>query len=266
MNMLQRLGLIGYGNMGEAIVSGLKARNPELELGVVEVSEERRFAAIEAHGARDFTESLAHLVSFSDVVVLAIKPQDVGKMVERLAPISGELNLVSILAGTKLSTFTDTLTTTNIARFMPSLAAKVGKAVVGVSFAEGADDDFRAASLEVARAIGTPQEIPEKLMSAITGVSGSGLAFTFSFIHAMALGATRSGMPYPQALEASLDVLDGATSLVRETGEHPISLASRVASPAGTTIEGLTALEEGGFSAAVIDAVSRAANRATELE
>ncbi|NBB90094.1 MAG: pyrroline-5-carboxylate reductase [Spirochaetes bacterium] len=266
MSMLQRLGLIGYGNMGEAIVSGLKARNPELELGLVEVSEERRFAAIEAHGARDFTESLAHLVSFSDVVVLAIKPQDVGKMVERLAPISGELKLVSILAGTKLSTFTDALATTNIARFMPSLAAKVGKAVVGVSFAEGADSDFRDASLEVARAIGTPQEIPEKLMSAITGVSGSGLAFTFTFIHAMALGATRSGMPYPQALEASLDVLDGATSLVRETGEHPISLASRVASPAGTTIEGLTALEEGGFSAAVIDAVSRAANRATELE
>ncbi len=252
--------------MGEAIASGLKTRNPELELGVVEVSQDRRSAAVETHGARDFTESLAHLVSFSDVVVLAIKPQDVGKMVERLAPISAELKLVSILAGTKLSTFTDALTTRNIARFMPSLAAKVGKAVVGVSFAEDADDDFRDAALEVARAIGTPQEVPEKLMSAITGVSGSGLAFTFEFIHSLALGATRAGLSYPQALEATLDVLEGATALVRETGEHPISLASRVASPAGTTIEGLTALEEGGFSAAVIDAVSRAANRATELE
>jgi pyrroline-5-carboxylate reductase len=252
--------------MGEAIVGGLKARNPELELGVVEVSEERRKAAIAAHGARDFTESLAHLVSFADVVVLAIKPQDVGPMVERLAPISGELNLVSILAGTKLSTFTDKLSTTNIARFMPSLAAKVGKAVVGVSFAEGAEDDFRDATLEVARAMGTPQEVPEKLMSAITGVSGSGIAFTFEFIHSLALGATRSGLPYPQALEAALDVLEGATALIRETGEHPVSLASRVASPAGTTVEGLTALEEGGFSAAVIDAVSRAATRASELE
>ncbi|NBF40688.1 MAG: pyrroline-5-carboxylate reductase [Spirochaetes bacterium] len=264
--MLQRLGLIGYGNMGEAIVSGLKARNPELELGIVEVSEERKAAAIEAHGARDFTESLAHLVSFSDVVVLAIKPQDVEAMIERLEPISSELRLVSILAGTPLSRFTDALSSRNISRFMPSLAAKVGRAVVGVSFAEGADDDFRDAALEVARAIGTPQEIPEKLMSAVTGVSGSGLAFTFEFIHSLALGATRAGLPYPQALAASLDVLEGATALIRETGEHPISLASRVASPAGTTIEGLTALEEGGFSAAVINAVSRAANRATELE
>lgn len=264
--MLQRLGLIGYGNMGEAIVGGLKVRNPGLELGIVEVSEERRRQAVEVHGARDFTDSPAHLVSFADVVVLAIKPQDVAAMVERLAPISGELRLVSILAGTRLSTFTDTLSTHNIARFMPSLAAKVGKAVVGVSFAEGADDDFREATLEVATAMGTPQEIPEKLMSAITGVSGSGLAFTFEFIHSLALGATRAGLPYPQALEAALDVLDGATALIRETGEHPVSLSSRVASPAGTTVEGLTALEEGGFSAAVIDAVTRAARRATELE
>ncbi|MFP4373372.1 MAG: pyrroline-5-carboxylate reductase [Spirochaetaceae bacterium] len=264
--MLQRVGLIGYGNMGEAIICGLKARNPELEIGVVEVSDERRAAAVEAHGARDFTDSLAHLVSFSDVVVLAIKPQDVGAMVERLAPVSGELKLVSILAGTKLSRFTDALSTRNIARFMPSLAAKVGKAVVGVSFAEGAKSSFRDAALEVARAMGTPQEVPEKLMSAITGLSGSGIAFTFEFIHSLALGATRSGLPYPQALEAALDVLEGATALVRETGEHPVSLAGRVASPAGTTIEGLTALEEGGFSAAVIDAVSRAAARASELE
>jgi pyrroline-5-carboxylate reductase len=233
---------------------------------LVEVSEERRAEAMRTHGARDFTESLAHLVSFSDVVVLAIKPQDAEPMIERLTPISGELKLVSILAGTPLSRFTGRLQTKNVARFMPSLAAKVGKAVVGVSFPEDAEPGFRENALEVARAIGTPQEIPEKLMSAVTGVSGSGLAFTFTFIHALALGATRSGMPYPQALEAALDVLDGATALIRDTGENPISLASRVASPAGTTVEGLTALEEGGFSAAVIDAVTRAADRATELE
>jgi len=264
--MLQRLGLIGYGNMGEAIASGLRTRNPDLELGVVEVSPERREAAVATHGARDFTDSLAHLVSFSDVVVLAIKPQDAEPMLERLAPISSNLKLVSILAGTPLSRFRSRLDTTNLARFMPSLAAKVGKAVVGVSFVEGAEEEFRELTLDVARAIGTPQEIPEKLMSAITGVSGSGLAFTFSFLHSLALGATRSGMPYPQALEAALDVLEGATALIRETGEHPISLASRVASPAGTTVEGLTALEEGGFSASVIDAVTRAADRAHELE
>lgn len=264
--MLQRIGIIGYGNMGGAIVSGLKAGNPDLEVGVVEVAESRRAAAVEAHSARDFTDSLAHLVSFSDIVVLAIKPQDVQAMVERLAPISGELKLVSILAGTPLSRFTESLSTANIARFMPSLAAKVGKAVVGVSFAEGAEPEFREAALEIARAMGTPQEVPEKLMSAITGVSGSGLAFTFEFIHSLALGATRAGLPYPQALEAALDVLDGATALIRDTGEHPVSLSSRVASPAGTTIEGLTALEDGGFSAAVIDAVTRAARRATELE
>ncbi|MFO8065606.1 MAG: pyrroline-5-carboxylate reductase [Spirochaetota bacterium] len=264
--MLQRLGLIGYGNMGEAIASGLRAGNPELEVGVSEVSPPRREEAIQTLGARDFTGNLAHLVSFSDVVVLAIKPQDADKMIEELAPISGELKLVTILAGTPLSRFTGRLDTPNIARFMPSLAAKVGKSVVGVSFGDEAQAEFQEQTLEVAAAIGTPQQIPEKLMSAMTGVSGSGLAFTFTFVHALAMGATRSGMPYPQALESALGVLDGATALIRETGEHPIALASRVASPAGTTVEGLTALEEGGFSASVIDAVSRAAARASEFE
>ncbi|MFP4067234.1 MAG: pyrroline-5-carboxylate reductase [Spirochaetaceae bacterium] len=264
--MIERLGLIGYGNMGEAIAAGLRAQNPAAELGVIDVSRERLRAAVDTYGAREFADALPELIEWSELVVLAIKPQDLEPMLGELSRHGKGLNLISILAGTPLSRFTERLPAANVARFMPSLAAKVGKAVVGVSFAEGVGREFRESTLEVARTIGTPQEIPEKLMSAVTGVSGSGLAFTFNFIHALALGATRSGMPYPQALTATLDVLDGATALLRETREHPIALASRVASPAGTTIEGLTALEEGGFSAAVIDAVSRAAARAAELE
>ena len=108
--------------------------------------------------------------------------------------------------------------------------------------------------------------IPEKLMAAITGLSGSGIAFVFHFVHALALGGVREGFPYPQALEHALDTIDGATALLRSTGDHPIAFESRVCSPAGTTIEGVKALEKGGFTDAVLEAVSASARRAHELE
>jgi pyrroline-5-carboxylate reductase len=102
-------------------------------------------------------------------------------------------------------------------------------------------------------------------MAAMTGVSGSGLAFVFSFVHAMALGGVAAGFDYPTALSVAIAGLEGAASLLKD-GAHPLELASRVISPAGTTIQGVRALERGGFTAAVMEAVESAARKATELE
>ena len=119
--------------------------------------------------------------------------------------------------------------------------------------------------LDLAGALGTAMEIPEKLMGAMTGVSGSGLAFVLQFVHAMAQGGVAAGFDYRTALAVAVAGLEGAASLLKD-GFHPMELASRVTSPAGTTIQGVRALERGSFTATVMEAVEAAARKAADFE
>jgi pyrroline-5-carboxylate reductase len=264
--MVSRLGIIGFGYMGESLVSGVRERHPETEIGVADTRPDRVSTAAAQYGAQDYTGSLEKLFSFADLVVIAVKPQDKEQICQQIGSAGRGARVLSVLAGTKSDFFADRLDTTEVCRFMPSLAAKVGKAVVGVSFYGEPQEQFRADCLEIAGALGSAQEVPEKLMGAVTGLSGSGLAFVFAFVHALSLGAARAGLPYDQAKVMALDVLDGAQAVLRETGEQPASMLSKVASPGGTTIEGINALEQGRFSGVVMDAVVAAAKRASELE
>jgi pyrroline-5-carboxylate reductase len=103
-------------------------------------------------------------------------------------------------------------------------------------------------------------------MPAVTGVSGSGIAYVFEFINALAMGGVRTGLPYATALNMSIDVLEGAVATLRDNKLHPTEMISRVCSPAGSTVEGILELEQAGFQAIVMKAVSRAAERSRELE
>lgn len=108
-------------------------------------------------------------------------------------------------------------------------------------------------------------EIPEKLMAAMTGISGSGIAWVFEFAHAMALGGVASGFDYRTALSIAVATLESAAAMMKD-GTHPEELASRVISPAGTTIQGIRALAQGGFAASVMGAVEAATRKAGEME
>ncbi len=275
---MRRLGIIGYGNMGRSILGGLAREIPDLEVGIVEKDPDRRRQAQESAGAagtaenvavHDFTERVRDLGSWADVTVLAIKPQDIADFAESVGSDLGDAALVSILAGTPMSTIDSLLRPERLCRFMPNLAALVGEAAVGVSFGAGesvTDPDFRSHAFSVARALGTPVEVQEDLLAAVTGVSGSGLAYAFRFVHALALGGTLEGMTYEQALETATQMIYGAATLLRENGEHPEAMLSKVTSPGGTTIAGVKALEEGAFTDTVMAAVSAAAQRAREME
>jgi pyrroline-5-carboxylate reductase len=211
------------------------------------------------------------------VTILAVKPQDASDLVECLVPFAKNKKFISIIAGKTLD-FYRKLDTPYIVRFMPNLAAMYRKAAVGVSFppAAGAEKTgvappadiaaFRRDALDIAAALGEPVEIPERLMPMMTGLSGSGIAFVFSFLHAMALGGVKTGLGYDKALGVALKVVEGAVEVVRRTGENPAALTAKVSSPAGTTIAGLQALEEAAFTAAVMRAVEEAAARAEDLE
>lgn len=264
--MTDTIGILGYGNMGEAVAHGLRARHPGLQLAVLEKREKQRNAARDA-GAEVFTAAqLDEFLRLSSTVVLSVKPQDLAALSAAVRDAFSKHFVISVLAGTTLNTLQEQLGTGAAARLMPSLAARIGRAVVGVTLPDALTSEQRETALEVARAMGTPFEVPESLMSAVTGLSGSGLAYVFAFIHALALGGVRCGIPYQQAVEMARDVTSGAAELLSAHGEHPISALSRVISPAGTTIEGVAALEQHAFGAAVIDAVVAAADRARELE
>ncbi len=266
---MTRLGIIGYGHMGRAIKGGLARDNDDLQVGVVEKDAARRSQAVEHDGAEDFTERIGKIGEWADIVVLAIKPQDLAELAESLGRDLQSANLVSILAGTPMDTIDGLLKPRRLCRFMPNLAALVGEAAVGVSFDRGEstrDGEFREHALATARAMGTPVECKEELLAAITGVSGSGLAYAFRFIHALALGGTYEGLTYEQALTTAVQMVKGAATLLQGNGEHPEAMLSKVTSPGGTTIAGVKQLEEGALTDAVMNAVSAAAERARDME
>jgi pyrroline-5-carboxylate reductase len=261
---MKRIGIVGFGAMGEAFASGLSRKLPQASLLVHDVKRERVEAA--ARGNRiSAARTAVEVLQGSDLTILCVKPQDFASLAAEVRDASKGRKIVSILAGRKIQLIAESLGTDQVARFMPNLAALKGAATVGVAFHSGASPEMRAESLAIAEALGTPLEIPETLMAAMTGISGSGLAYVFAFVHAMALGGVAAGFDYRTALAIATAGLEGAASLLRD-GAHPQELASRVISPAGTTIQGVRALERGGFTAAVMEAVEAAARKAAEME
>jgi pyrroline-5-carboxylate reductase len=250
--------------MGEAVAAGLARRMPQVALRAFDVKRERLEAAARP-GGLSATQTASEVFSSCDLAILCVKPQDFAALAAEVKDASRGKPVISILAGRRIQSISDALGTDQVVRFMPTLAAVKGASLVGVSFHSAASAQLRQDALAVAGAMGSALEIPEKLMSAMTGVSGSGLAYVLQFVHAMAQGGVAAGFDYKTALSIAVAGLEGAASLLRD-GTHPMDLASRVTSPAGTTIQGVRALERGGFTATVMEAVEAAARKATELE
>lgn len=265
---MNKIGFIGFGNMGEAIARALQedaAGGTAPRLGVIDKKDDRAALASTRYSARIFS-SYKDLFDFAEITVLAVKPQDLAALFENAGTAGKDSRIISIAAGAPITMIAVGLDTDKIVRFMPNLAAGIRESAVGVSFATAADEQFRRDALTIASLLGTPYELPEKLLSAFTGLSGSGIAYVFNFIHALALGGTKTGIPYATSLEIALDTVRGAAEVLKTTGENPISMLSKVVSPGGTTIEGVTALEQGKVTAAVIEAVEAASKRAEEIE
>ncbi len=248
--------------MGSAVAAAIR-RTAVVEIGVVDRYEERRARATTQLGARDFVTDAAAAADWADIAILAIKPQD-------LDDLSGAFDahdaVVSVLAGTSIATIRDTTGSRRVARIMPNLAAEIAQATVGLTLPDGADDDLVAGARSVASALGTVLEVPERLMHAVTALSGSGIAYVFRFINAMAMAAVREGLPYDQALQGAISVVSSGAQLLDHTGVHPDEMVARVCSPGGTTVAGIAALDRHRFNHAVHEAVAAAARRSRELD
>jgi len=262
------IGFLGAGQMATALANGWSTA------GLLDLSQ--CSASDPFPGARDsFTaatnirtvESNRAVVGASSIVVLAVKPQMMpGLLKEIRAAITPNHLVVSIAAGITLAQLAEVLKeSTRIVRVMPNTPALVGMSAS--AFATNAN--ATASDIELVTrlfsAIGVVFPVAEKLLDAVTGLSGSGPAYVYVMIEALADGGVLAGLPRDVALRLAAQTVLGSAQMVLTTGRHPGELKDAVASPGGTTIAGLHALEQAGFRGAVMDAVLAASERAGEL-
>jgi len=233
---------------------------------VADPSEERRRHLADSYGVAVIADNRT-VVDGCDLVVLAVKPQLVGEVLAGCAPDWAERKLLlSILAGVATATLEGALPVTpRVVRAMPNLPAIVGAGATAIAGGRAAT----AADLETARhlfaSVGTVQVVTEGQLDAVTGLSGSGPAYVFTVIEALADGGVQEGLPRDVAQALALQTVLGAAQLVKESGEHTAILRDRVCSPGGTTIAGIKTLEEKGLRAALMAAVASASQRSREL-
>lgn len=217
-------------------------------------------------GARTSAENGA-TVAASDLLVLAVKPQMMKTLLAEIRPLTTPRQLiVSIAAGIPLRQLAEGLgSDRRLVRVMPNTPCLVGSSASGYSAGEAATKDDVALVDRLLNAVGRAFALPESLLDAVTGLSGSGPAFVYVMIEALSDGGVRVGLPRDVATALAAQTVFGAAKMVLETGTHPGLLKDMVASPGGTTIAGLHALERGGLRAALMDAVEVATRRSAEL-
>ena len=206
------------------------------------------------------------LVAAADVVVLAVKPQSLpAVMLELAAAPKDDKLFISIVAGTRLSALCDGLDTSRVVRVMPNTPCLVGAGAAGYALGPGASTRDGELVGRLLEAVGVAFLLDEKLLDAVTGLSGSGPAYVYSIIEALSDGGVLMGLPREIAATLAAQTVLGAAQMVMASAEHPGVLKDRVASPAGTTIAGLQVLERKGIRSAMIDAVQAATERSREL-
>ena len=262
------IGFFGCGRMATALAGGLVSKGfapPDRILGAARTDETRR-AFRDATGAT--TSDAADPDAFAarcDVLVLAVKPHQVEGVLGKMKPSADRL-LVSVAAGVPLEKLQRwSGGGARVVRAMPNTPSLVGAGAAGFSRGRHATDEDAAFVRSLLECVGVAVEVDEPLLDAVTGVSGSGPAYAFLFLEALADGGVRAGLPRDQANRLAAATLRGAATLVEETGEHPAALKDKVCSPGGTTIEAVAALEAHGFRAAVQAAVAAAADRSRAM-
>jgi pyrroline-5-carboxylate reductase len=207
------------------------------------------------------------VVEGSDVLVLAVKPQNMGQALSDMQPwISPAHLVISVAAGVSLSTLSAGLgPEIRIIRSMPNTPALIGEGAAGYCLGANATAADEAVVRTCLGSVGRAYRVPENLLDAVTGLSGSGPAFVYVIIEALSDGGVRMGLPRDVATALAAQTVLGAAKMVLDTGVHPGALKDQVTSPGGTTIAGLHALERGGLRAALIDAVESATRRSAEL-
>ena len=264
----KRVGFIGGGNMGEALIRGLVGANlvkPGL-ITATDVRADRAKQLAQQFGVTAHSDN-ARCVRDADVVILAVKPQIMAEVLREIAPVVEARHLlISIAAGVATATIRAALgKDARIIRVMPNTPALVLQGAAGIARGNGLEPDDLATAQEIFGAVGRAVVLDEELMDAVTGLSGSGPAYVAIVIESLADGGVKMGLDRATAMTLATQTVLGAAQLLLDTGLHPGALKDMVSSPGGTTIAGISALEEGGVRTTFIRAVERATQRSREL-
>ena len=262
------IGFLGAGQMASALATGWTRAGllDPVRSGAADPFASARDKFTQTTGLKSYATN-REVVEACDVLVLAVKPQVMAGVLAELRPLLKPRHLViSIAAGVTLQTLGEALgTTVRLVRVMPNTPCLVGASASGYAAGSAATPDDVALVGQMFGAVGKAFVLPEHLLDAVTGLSGSGPAFIYVLIEALADGGVRVGLPRDVAQALAAQTVLGAAKMVLETGQHPAALKDAVASPGGTTIAGLHALEKAGFRAGLMDAVQAATERAKEL-
>lgn len=263
-----KIGFIGLGNMASAMIGGILKRNlyGKEDLLGSDISETSVQTAAEKFGIHTTTDNL-EVVKKADVLVLAVKPQFYPSVILSVKDAVDEKKLIiSIAPGKTLEWIEESFgKELKLIRCMPNTPALVGEGCTGFCCHKLVDEKEQKLAREILESFGKAYPVPEAMMDAVVGISGSSPAYVFLFIEAMADEAVAQGMPRNLAYEFAAQAVLGSAKMVLETGKHPGELKDMVCSPAGTTIQAVKVLEEKGFRAAVMDAVEACVEKSKSL-
>ncbi len=265
MTVLDRVGIIGAGNMGRAIAGGLsEAEDWSAEnIFIYDIDEQKMRDVAGRHGLQ-VTENVQEVARETDFVILAVKPSATAEVLKK---VSGECpRLLSIAAGVKIEQLAAHMEEeTRIIRVMPNTPCQVGEGMSFLSCSANTGEEFLQSALSVFDNLGKTRVIKESQMDAATALGGSGPAYVFYFLEALQEAGVYLGFDSDDSLEAALQVLRGAVTIAEESDKSPARLRQDVSSPGGTTVEALKYLDEQGTRGIIEEALNRACNRSREL-
>ncbi len=262
------IAILGCGAMGSALGRGLvqaKAAEPQ-SIVFSDPHSAHLYALKQQLGVRS-EETNHEAVRNADVIVVAVKPFNVRAVLDEIHDyVSVDQLVISIAAGIRISDMESALRQgVPVVRAMPNSAAQVNEGACALSPGTHATPEHLNAATTIFASVGMAVQVPEHLLDAVTALSGSGPAYVYLMIEALVDGGVKVGLPRDIAHQLAVQTVLGSARMVFETGKHPAQLKDMVATPGGTTITALAALEQAGVRAALIDAVEKACNRAKEL-
>lgn len=262
------LGFIGCGNMAQAMLKGILGKKLyDVEDVIVSRRNEMVLNQLKEQFEVQVSTDNRRVAKSADVLVLAVKPFQFETVIREIRDdIKEDTLVISIAAGQTMENI-ERLFGKNIklVRSMPNTPALVLEGATGVCFNEKISDEDKKTAMDIFSSFGIAREVPESMIDAVIGVSGSSPAYVFLFIEAMADAAVAEGMPRAQAYELAAQSVLGSAKMVLETGKHPGELKDMVCSPAGTTIEAVRVLEKEGFRSAVMEAIKACVKKAREM-
>jgi pyrroline-5-carboxylate reductase len=263
---MKKIAIVGLGNMGQALLRGLLDGNVVKREEVFGVEKDKLKADFVKEMFKINVSQKYNLLDKVDVIILAVKPQNMGEVIRSVKKYADKKLVISIAAGITTRYIKNILKNSRIVRCMPNTPALVLKGVTGIYCDETVTNEDRRLVLEVLGAIGETMFFDdESYIDRVTAISGSGPAYVFYFLEAIEEAGVLIGLSRSDARKLAKETFEGSIELIKKTGKEPTELREMVTSPAGTTIAALHVFEKEGVKGIIMDAIMKAYNRSKEL-